>query len=130
MRGASAVWSSGRRTRTAAAAEASEQVSARTGEHGAVERVVPGGAPSNDPAPALANGRRRGGAPLQPPVPSSRRALKNWRVRSEEHTSELQSRENLVCRLLLEKKKTPGKGDLRSTNCPRSHKSDGSTRHP
>src|SRR5207302_2985108 len=27
----------------------------------------------------------------------------NWR--SEEHTSELQSRENLVCRLLLEKKK-------------------------
>src|SRR5690606_28849677 len=28
------------------------------------------------------------------------------RARSEEHTSELQSRENLVCRLLLEKKKT------------------------
>src|SRR5436309_10872053 len=28
---------------------------------------------------------------------------KTWR--SEEHTSELQSRENLVCRLLLEKKK-------------------------
>src|SRR5690606_39567535 len=27
--------------------------------------------------------------------------------RSEEHTSELQSRENLVCRLLLEKKNTP-----------------------
>src|SRR5690606_39798701 len=27
------------------------------------------------------------------------------RKRSEEHTSELQSRENLVCRLLLEKKK-------------------------
>src|SRR6266700_3011233 len=27
------------------------------------------------------------------------------RTRSEEHTSELQSRENLVCRLLLEKKK-------------------------
>ena len=26
-------------------------------------------------------------------------------VRSEEHTSELQSRRNLVCRLLLEKKK-------------------------
>src|SRR5690606_42081711 len=41
-------------------------------------------------------------------------ALMRWRVesraafqgrRSEEHTSELQSRENLVCRLLLEKKK-------------------------
>src|SRR5436309_7642433 len=29
----------------------------------------------------------------------------NFRYRSEEHTSELQSRENLVCRLLLEKKK-------------------------
>ena len=26
-------------------------------------------------------------------------------IRSEEHTSELQSRRNLVCRLLLEKKK-------------------------
>src|SRR5690606_39731712 len=34
--------------------------------------------------------------------------------RSEEHTSELQSRENLVCRLLLEKKKkeiTPTNGN-------------------
>src|SRR5207302_4843129 len=30
-------------------------------------------------------------------------------VRSEEHTSELQSRENLVCRLLLEKKKKSNK---------------------
>src|SRR5690606_40505531 len=29
--------------------------------------------------------------------------------RSEEHTSELQSRENLVCRLLLEKKKKENK---------------------
>src|SRR2546430_12678898 len=28
-------------------------------------------------------------------------------LRSEEHTSELQSQSNLVCRLLLEKKKTP-----------------------
>src|SRR5690606_34814406 len=33
-----------------------------------------------------------------------KRHLVDWR-RSEEHTSELQSRENLVCRLLLEKKK-------------------------
>src|SRR5690606_40961469 len=31
------------------------------------------------------------------------------RKRSEEHTSELQSRENLVCRLLLEKKKIQSK---------------------
>src|SRR5437016_10636010 len=29
-----------------------------------------------------------------------------WRYRSEEHTSELQSLTNLVCRLLLEKKNT------------------------
>ena len=31
--------------------------------------------------------------------------IKNLSLRSEEHTSELQSRINLVCRLLLEKKK-------------------------
>src|SRR5947209_13356249 len=32
--------------------------------------------------------------------------MRNWRTsRSEEHTSELQSRQYLVCRLLLEKKK-------------------------
>src|SRR2546428_5361155 len=30
---------------------------------------------------------------------------KAWYLRSEEHTSELQSRSDLVCRLLLEKKK-------------------------
>src|SRR5690606_41305419 len=33
--------------------------------------------------------------------------------RSEEHTSELQSRENLVCRLLLEKKKAGEKEGLK-----------------
>src|SRR5690606_40000700 len=33
-------------------------------------------------------------------------AISQKDARSEEHTSELQSRENLVCRLLLEKKKT------------------------
>src|SRR5438046_5302481 len=38
-----------------------------------------------------------------------------WHVRSEEHTSELQSLTNLVCRLLLEKKK-------KESNCV--HKSD------
>src|SRR5690606_40759183 len=32
--------------------------------------------------------------------------LQSLLQRSEEHTCELQSRENLVCRLLLEKKKT------------------------
>src|SRR5205085_9940721 len=37
-------------------------------------------------------------------------------VRSEEHTSELQSQSNLVCRLLLEKKKK-----LRLTRCHLQH---------
>src|SRR2546430_9100065 len=35
----------------------------------------------------------------------SLRAVQGLRERSEEHTSELQSQSNLVCRLLLEKKK-------------------------
>src|SRR5690606_4663263 len=39
-----------------------------------------------------------------PPVPG-KDAVADIMARSEEHTSELQSRENLVCRLLLEKKK-------------------------
>src|SRR2546430_5339265 len=34
------------------------------------------------------------------------RSTPGWATRSEEHTSELQSQSNLVCRLLLEKKKT------------------------
>src|SRR3712207_7317304 len=38
--------------------------------------------------------------------PAPRRRL---RRRSEEHTSELQSRQYLVCRLLLEKKKQPSR---------------------
>src|SRR5436309_8248697 len=38
------------------------------------------------------------------------------RERSEEHTSELQSRENLVCRLLLEKKKKKKKNNTRNKN--------------
>src|SRR3712207_7873263 len=41
---------------------------------------------------------RRGGQRLRP--------RQQRRRRSEEHTSELQSRQYLVCRLLLEKKKT------------------------
>src|SRR5438477_3869188 len=40
-------------------------------------------------------------------IPTSRaRATSRSKSRSEEHTSELQSHVNLVCRLLLEKKKT------------------------
>src|SRR5690606_40518370 len=45
-------------------------------------------------APVLVGQARGGAGPGSVPV----------RRRSEEHTSELQSRENLVCRLLLEKK--------------------------
>src|SRR2546430_3852148 len=41
----------------------------------------------------------------------SRHAIRCSRARSEEHTSELQSQLNLVCRLLLEKKK-----EIYSTN--------------
>src|SRR2546430_9205656 len=56
--------------------------------------------PAVGPAgPALANRDRSDRCPGETPSPS--RAS----VRSEEHTSELQSQSNLVCRLLLEKKK-------------------------
>src|SRR2546429_8335546 len=43
------------------------------------------------------------------PLPAASESLigKRFGLRSEEHTSELQSRLHLVCRLLLEKKKTP-----------------------
>src|SRR2546430_9227021 len=40
----------------------------------------------------------------------------NQRLRSEEHTSELQSQSNLVCRLLLEKKKKQNGRSLRTTS--------------
>src|SRR5436309_7288279 len=47
------------------------------------------------------SGSSRSGSPAARPI----RAVGTvCRARSEEHTSELQSRENLVCRLLLEKK--------------------------
>src|SRR5690606_40334403 len=56
-------------------------------------------------------GRRRNagawGRKLHDGRPAGRgKPRRTGQVRSEEHTSELQSRENLVCRLLLEKKKT------------------------
>src|SRR3989442_11296580 len=46
--------------------------------------------------------RSAGARPNNTPVTSEIRRVK---TRSEEHTSELQSRPHLVCRLLLEKKK-------------------------
>src|SRR2546430_17294561 len=48
-----------------------------------------------------------GGIALRPIVLARLQvALASAAARSEEHTSELQSQSNLVCRLLLEKKKT------------------------
>src|SRR2546421_7236718 len=41
--------------------------------------------------------------------------LRNQHQRSEEHTSELQSRSDLVCRLLLEKKNKLGQHSIRTT---------------
>src|SRR5437667_1939840 len=48
--------------------------------------------------------RQRNEQPVGPPSVERR-------SRSEEHTSELQSHHDLVCRLLLEKKKAPSSGD-------------------
>src|SRR5690606_40387030 len=48
--------------------------------------------------------RRRGGQRAES-CDGPTRGAREHVARSEEHTSELQSRENLVCRLLLEKKK-------------------------
>src|SRR2546430_8627509 len=45
--------------------------------------------------------------PNPTPVVVGLRLVKHDQNRSEEHTSELQSQSNLVCRLLLEKKKIP-----------------------
>src|SRR2546430_6002667 len=59
--------------------------------------------------------RARSGVPLKRGRKRTRKLTKGFRqsrhnlYRSEEHTSELQSHSNLVCRLLLEKKKYPRK---------------------
>src|SRR2546429_4675338 len=51
-------------------------------------------------------------------------------TRSEEHTSELQSRLHLVCRLLLEKKKQGHTLHLQSRRLPKHHKSYVSCNYP
>src|SRR3712207_7508612 len=58
---------------------------------------------------------RHGATALQP---VDRDADRGDRARSEEHTSELQSRQYLVCRLLLEKKKN--KNQILSTTLQNS----------
>src|SRR5260370_23484124 len=53
-------------------------------------------------------GRPSSSGALRPRSSATCRASWAATTRSEEHTSELQSHLNLVCRLLLEKKKTAG----------------------
>src|SRR6266513_6475627 len=55
--------------------------------------------------------------------PGSRRT-----PRSEEHTSELQSRFDLVCRLLLEKKKKPSGRTLRAASSSKVRRAERSLR--
>src|SRR5256886_12302605 len=72
--------------------------------------------PRRQPGSATAAARPPRRRPAPPaPRPVSRRSrtarsppnpARTARCRSEEHTSELQSQSNIVCRLLLEKKKT------------------------
>src|SRR3989442_11867810 len=71
-------------------------------------------APQGRGVPAREQGRHAGASPprLRRRAPALQRVLRRRRLdraalspRSEEHTSELQSRPHLVCRLLLEKKK-------------------------
>src|SRR6266496_2714880 len=92
------------------------------------DRRLPQGDPSTEPGeqrallalrePVAARRGLRGGFRSRPHPglsdvtghPAWMRWLRSWRdprgrLRSEEHTSELQSRRDLVCRLLLEKKK-------------------------
>src|SRR5438270_2582433 len=54
------------------------------------------------------------GLPRPPPAPSPGDPAAGHPPRSEEHTSELQSQSNLVCRLLLEKKKKTSPVSCRS----------------
>src|SRR5690349_22849789 len=62
---------------------------------------------------------------LTNPFGRKRQFFNRWgdeELRSEEHTSELQSRRDLVCRLLLEKKKKQESRDQRAL--PRLHQRD------
>src|SRR5690242_21153516 len=55
--------------------------------------------------PTIAPATKPPTAPAATPHPKQRASAGVGATRSEEHTSELQSHVNLVCRLLLEKKK-------------------------
>src|SRR5207249_9954766 len=60
---------------------------------------------SREPSPCRPSARILFPARPEAISPGSRHSSLRFRPRSEEHTSELQSRFDLVCRLLLEKKK-------------------------
>src|SRR5690606_39053548 len=69
--------------------------------------VPPQGSPNLlDPSRCTRGFPGRNACPAPPGAGTSAPGPNPGFPRSEEHTSELQSRENLVCRLLLEKKKT------------------------
>src|SRR5438067_5769033 len=76
----------------------------RSVEDGVDGRVAPLAAPFPAAAALAALARGPGGRPRIAPLAATPRAAA---PRSEEHTSELQSRFDLVCRLLLEKKNSP-----------------------
>src|SRR3712207_8962770 len=63
------------------------------------------GQPVAPAPPPLRRPLARAPAPPREPAPRRPRCPRRRPGRSEEHTSELQSRQYLVCRLLLEKKK-------------------------
>src|SRR3712207_8023973 len=71
--------------RTASARASASSIPVSTSRINGTRSLIPGGRPPRPP--------RRG------------RTTIDWLPRSEEHTSELQSRQYIVCRLLLEKKK-------------------------
>src|SRR3712207_7433805 len=69
--------------------------------------------PRGDAAGVAGGGQRPAGRDARPdrarsPARAPGRSGRGGEARSEEHTSELQSRQYLVCRLLLEKKKEHG----------------------
>src|SRR5699024_12626084 len=69
-------------------------------------RLRSGSAPRPDPTSPPPAPQSSGGCYVATAVYGSYDCPEVWTLRSEEHTSELQSRFDIVCRLLLEKKKT------------------------
>src|SRR5437773_9160819 len=72
-------------------------------------------------SPRCGPGRRHGGASRHSCARRSGRPCSSSSRRSEEHTSELQSHHDLVCRLLLEKKKNIKTRDYKITTIDKTH---------